>query len=527
MLSRFATDRWADRVVTPLLKLSGIRKAYPAVIANDDIDLEVLPGQIHAVLGENGAGKSTLMKIIYGVTAPDAGRIAWQGEPVRIKNPAHARALGIGMVFQHFSLLETLTVVENVALAVPGSISGLTGRVAKASRRFGLEVRPEARVQSLTVGERQRVEILRCVLQEPKLLIMDEPTSVLPPQGIAQLFNTLRKLAADGIGILFISHKLDEIRELCDVATILRAGKVAGRASPREETRHSLARMMIGRDLPKVPADRVAELGGEKLKVKDLSFRPDDPFATALDKVSLSVRAGEIVGIAGVSGNGQDTLMRLLSGETVLPVGQADCIRLNDEPIGHVGPERRRRSGLHFVPEERLGRGAVPAHSLSKNSLLTGYQNGLAKRGFLQFGRLRDVAAQTIDAFGVRAHGTEAEARSLSGGNLQKFIVGREISHDPAVLIIAQPTWGLDVGAATMIRERLVALRNEGTGLLIVSEEIEELFEIADRLHVIFRGRLSPAVDTAKTDVEHIGLAMMGDFEQLSDKSAAHELAHA
>ena len=506
--------------MTPLLKLTGIRKVYPSVIANDGIDLEVMPGQIHAVLGENGAGKSTLMKIIYGVVAPDAGRIDWQGESVRIRSPAHARTLGIGMVFQHFSLFETLTVAENISLAVPGTLQVLTERIVEAAERFGLAIRPDARVQSLTVGERQRVEILRCILQEPKLLIMDEPTSVLPPAGIAQLFKTLKALAADGIGILFISHKLDEIRELCDVATILRAGKVTGHASPKEESRESLARMMIGRDLPTIQIQEGLKKGDIRLEVTDLSFRPDDPFATALDSVSLAVRAGEIVGIAGVSGNGQDRLTRLLSGETVLPNSESQKIRLDGVPVGHLGPEARRRQGLNFVPEERLGRGAVPAHSLAKNNLLTAYERGLSRFGFLRLRDLHARAEDTIESFDVRAGGTEAEARSLSGGNLQKFIVGREISQQPAVLIVSQPTWGLDVGATAAIRQRLVELRNDGTGVLIVSEELEELFEITDRLHVIFRGQLSPAVERSATDLEHIGLAMTGDFGHLAAVSS-------
>ena len=502
--------------MTPLLQLTGIRKVYPSVVANDGIDLEVLPGQIHAVLGENGAGKSTLMKIIYGVATPDAGRIDWQGETVQIRNPAHARTLGIGMVFQHFSLFETLTVVENIALAVPGSLKALTERITEAAARFGLAIRPDARVQSLTVGERQRVEILRCILQEPKLLIMDEPTSVLPPAGIAQLFKTLKALAADGIGILFISHKLDEIRQLCDIATILRAGKVTGHASPKDESRESLARMMIGRDLPTIQIQPRAATSETRLEVTDLSFRPDDPFATALDSVSLAVHAAEIVGIAGVSGNGQDQLTRLLSGEFTLSKSEAQKIRLDGAPIGHFGPEARRRQGLNFIPEERLGRGAVPPQSLAKNGLLTAYERGLSRYGFLRLREIRALAKRTIESFDVRAGGTESEARSLSGGNLQKFIVGREISQRPTVLIVSQPTWGLDVGATAAIRQRLVALRNEGTGVLIISEEIEELFEIADRLHVMFRGQLSPAVERSTTDLEHIGLAMTGDFTHLT-----------
>ncbi len=507
--------------MTPLLKLAGIRKAYPSVVANDSIDLDVLPGQIHAVLGENGAGKSTLMKIIYGAVTPDEGLIEWQGEVVQIKNPAHARALGIGMVFQHFSLFETLTVAENISLALPGSIRHLTKEITEAASRFGLDVRPDARVQSLTVGERQRVEILRCVLQDPKLLIMDEPTSVLPPAGIEQLFKTLKSLAAGGLGILFISHKLDEISALCDAATILRAGRVTGHAVPRDETRQSLARMMIGRDPPAIEMAPSERTGKGLLMVDHLSFQPEDPFATALDQISLTVRAGEIVGIAGVSGNGQDVLTRLLSGETILPPAEAGKIRLDGHPMAHFGPAARRQKGLNFIPEERLGRGAVPPHSLVKNSLLTGYQRGLVRFGFLRLGTLRQCADRTIEGFDVRCRGADAEARSLSGGNLQKFIVGREIAQAPKVLLVSQPSWGLDVGATAAIRERLVALRHEGAGILVISEEIEELFEISDQLHVMFRGRLSPAVDRASLDLERIGLAMTGDFDQLQAVEAS------
>ena len=503
-------------LMIPLLKLAGITKTYPSIVANDSIDLAVMPGEIHAVLGENGAGKSTLMKTIYGVTAPDAGTIEWNGLEVTIRSPAHARALGIGMVFQHFSLFETLTVAENIALAVQQSVAELSTRITETGARFGLDVHPEMRVQSLSVGERQRVEILRCILQNPKLLILDEPTSVLPPQGIKHLFRTLKALASEGFGILFISHKLDEIRELCDVATILRHGKVTGRAIPAEETNQSLARMMIGRDLPHAQHAATETQGEESLSVHDLSYAPEDPFATPLESVSLTLRSGEIVGIAGVSGNGQDSLASLLSGETLVSKNRAGRVQLHGKAIGALGPGPRRERGLHFVPEERLGRGAVPSHSLADNSLLTGYGLGLTRRGFRDFGAMKRFAAATIEDFDVRGGGPDSEAQSLSGGNLQKFIVGREVALKPKVLIVSQPTWGVDVGASAAIRQRLVDLRDSGMSVLVISEELEELFEISDRLHVMFRGRLSPSVRTPDTNVESIGLAMTGAFESLS-----------
>lgn len=513
--------------MTALLKLTGVSKIYPAVVANDAIDLTVMPGEIHAVLGENGAGKSTLMKIIYGVTAPDAGTLEWLGAVTRIKNPAHARSLGIGMVFQHFSLFDTLTVAENIALAMKGSVKSITPRIKTASARFGLNVEPDMRVQSLSVGERQRVEILRCMLQEPKLIIMDEPTSVLPPQGVTDLFKTLKKLASEGIGILFISHKLDEIRELCDVATVLRHGKVTGTAVPREETSKSLARMMIGRDLPHAENRGSTTEGEARLTVSDLSYAPDDIFATPLESVSLTLCAGEILGIAGVSGNGQNTLVGLLSGETKLPDAMAASIHLYDTELGSSGPTDRRALGLHFVPEERLGRGAVPEHDLSENSLLTGFGSGLAKFGFMNLGDMKQFSSDTIDAFDVRCGGPNSAAQSLSGGNLQKFIVGREISLKPKVLIVSQPTWGVDVGAAAAIRQKLIDLRDEGVAILVVSEELEELFEISDRLHVMFRGRLSAAIKTQSTNVEDIGLAMTGDFQRLETSNKQGVAEHA
>ncbi|MEM6985432.1 MAG: ATP-binding cassette domain-containing protein, partial [Pseudomonadota bacterium] len=312
--------------MTALLELSGVTKAFPAVVANDNIDLSVAAGEIHAVLGENGAGKSTLMKIIYGVLAPDAGSVHWQGKAVTITSPAHARQLGIGMVFQHFSLFETLSVTENMSLALPGTRERLREDIVNASERFGLAVDPEATVKSLSVGERQRVEILRCLLQSPKLIIMDEPTSVLPPQGIDDLFQTLRRLAGDGLGILFISHKLDEIRALCDTATVLRNGKVTGHAVPSEETDASLASMMIGRTLPHTERSQPAPSPAPKLTVRDLSIAAPAGGGVGLDGLDLAVHGGEIVGIAGVSGNGQNLLSSALSGEHALPSEHAHCV---------------------------------------------------------------------------------------------------------------------------------------------------------------------------------------------------------
>ena len=498
-------------VLAPRLELTGITKAYPSVVANQDVNLIVLPGEIHAVLGENGAGKSTLMKIIYGAVKPDAGIIAWEGKPVAIANPARARRLGIGMVFQHFSLFETLTVADNIALALETDRIGndLPARIKQVSTRYGLPLDPERHVHTMSVGERQRVEIVRCLLQDPRLLIMDEPTSVLTPQAVEKLFETLRRLASEGCSILYISHKLDEIRALCHKATVLRGGKVTGTCDPRQESSTSLARMMIGSDLPH-PQHREAQTGADALVVRDLSLPADDPFGTPLVNISLTVRVGEIVGIAGVSGNGQKELMAALSGER--RIDDASQIMLLDIAAGRLDAAQRRALGFAFVPEERLGRGAVPEMSLADNALLTAHRQHLVTLGFVRQDAVRDYAVETIRAYSVKAGGPNAAARSLSGGNLQKFIVGREIRQNPKMMIAAQPTWGVDVGAAAQIRQALLDLRDRGVAVLVVSEELDELFEICDRLAVIARGRLSNAKPVRDTNAAEIGLLMSGSF---------------
>ena len=495
---------------TPRLELSGIRKVYPSVVANDGIDLKVTPGEIHAVLGENGAGKSTLMKIIYGVTRPTEGTMVWEGQAIIPENPAHARSLGIGMVFQHFSLFETLSVVENVALALPGApdLGYLARRIEKVSEKYGLPVDARRLVHALSVGERQRVEIIRCLLQNPKLLIMDEPTSVLTPQAVRKLFETLRSLSGEGCSILYISHKLDEIQELCHTATVLRGGKVTGTCTPAQETPKSMARMMIGKDLP-VPQHGAPIEGGEvRLKLAGISHASDDPFGTDLKDIHLDVHSGEIVGIAGVSGNGQQELLYAISGEE--PLAEKFPVQILGTEAGRMWPGRRRRLGMGFVPEERLGRGAVPRMTLAENALLTAHRRNLVKRGLIDFPAADVFAFECISKYDVKCGGPRAQAKSLSGGNLQKFIMGREILQQPQLLVVAQPTWGVDVGAAAFIRQALIDLRTAGTAILVISEELDELFEICDRIAVIAKGRLSPAKRTADTNVEEIGVWMSG-----------------
>ena len=512
------------------LELTGISKQYPAVRANDKVNLRVQPGEIHAVLGENGAGKSTMMKMIYGAVRPDEGEIRWNGQAVQIASPAQARELGISMVYQHFSLFDTLTAAENVWLGLGKqfTLPEVTARITQVASTYGLDVDPLRPVHTLSVGERQRVEIVRALMTNPQLLILDEPTSVLTPQAVEKLFVTLRQLANNGCSILYISHKLDEIRALCHNCTVLRGGKVTGEVDPAQETNASLSRLMIGSEPPELRHVQ-AKLGDVVLDVRGLTLAKEDQFGMNLDDIRFDVRAGEVLGIAGVSGNGQQELMAALSGED--PRAPADSIRLFGQDISRDSPRRRRKEGLHFVPEERLGRGAVPTMSLASNTLLT-RTAAVGKSGWVDTAQVTALAQELIRRFNVKAGGPDAVAKSLSGGNLQKFIVGREIDANPKLLIVSQPTWGVDVGAAAQIRGELLALRDRGCAVLVVSEELDELFEICDRLVVIAKGRVSPSVATASATIEMIGEWMSGLWPGAGaagsgSGAAAAEVAHA
>jgi simple sugar transport system ATP-binding protein len=513
--------------LTDRLELRGIRKIYPAVVANDDVGLRVASGEIHAVVGENGAGKSTLMKIIYGIVRPDSGEMLWNGREVVVASPAEAQRLGIGMVFQHFALFDTLTVAENISLAMPtrASLSALSDQISSVASKYGLPVDPARHIYTMSVGERQRVEIIRALLQKPGLLILDEPTSVLTPQAVEKLFETLRQVAAEGCSILYISHKLNEIQSLCDSATILRGGRVTGTCVPRQETPASIARLMIGADLPHIRSTAKSAGGHTRLEVSRLSLPTADPFGTALVNINLKIAGGEILGIAGVSGNGQSELMSVLSGEQRL--ADRSLIKLDDKEIGHLGPSERRELGLGSVPEDRLGQASVPAISLADNVLLTANRGGATRAGLVQYEWIKTYAQQCIDSFGVSCSGPSAEAGSLSGGNLQKFIVGREVLQNPIVLIVAQPTWGVDVGAALVIRQALLDLRDKGAAILVISEELDELFEIADRIAVIAGGQLSEGVARESTNRDRIGIAMTGGHgaPSLQPVEASHAAA--
>ena len=462
--------------MTPRLSLRNITKRYPGITANDHVSLDIAPGEVLAILGENGAGKSTLMKIIYGAARPDEGEISFDGHPLGVETPAQARELGIAMVHQHFALFDTLSVTENVALGLSTGISAaeIEREIRSLGEKYGLEVDPASVVMELSMGERQRVEILRALMTKPKLLILDEPTSVLTPQAVRKLFKTLHQLSSEGVSILFISHKLDEIRELADRCVVLRAGKVVASVDPKAESEENLARLMIGNDPPTVREG--------------------------------TAKAGEVVfEMRHVSAPGSPRVMAAASGEYLC---EADRVLLFNSPVGELDTHARRISGLRYVPEQRLGHAAVPELSLTANTYLTG--DSLVRSGFILRDRARSFANLVIERFHVKTPNAEKAAGSLSGGNLQKFIMGREILNRPRVLLVHQPTWGVDVGAAAVIRNSLIRLRDDGAAIIVVSEEIDELFEISDRIAVMYRGALSPAVPKTTISIEEVGRWMSG-----------------
>ncbi|MDP3262588.1 MAG: ABC transporter ATP-binding protein [Tabrizicola sp.] len=492
-----------------LLSVEGVTKAYPGVVANSDVSFQISEGEVHALLGENGAGKSTLVKMIYGLVKPDSGRMVLRGQAYAPGKPGQARALGVAMVFQHFSLFEALNVAENVALGMenPPPMKALAGRIKAVSEEYGLPLDPARMVGDLSAGERQRVEIVRCLLQDPKLLIMDEPTSVLTPQEVEILFKTLRQLASEGTAILYISHKLEEIRSLCDEATILRRGKVVATCTPRERTAREMAELMVGAVL--TPPARAGKAKGEvALEVTGLSVASPIPFGTSLKNVGFTVRKGEVLGIAGVAGNGQDELLLALSGELK---AAPEAVRIDGVAMGGKGPNDRRRAGLVAAPEERLGHAAAPDMSLVENALLSGVvRKGLTKRGFIDWAATETFAAGIVKDFDVRTPGTHVAARALSGGNLQKFVVGRELSQTPTVIVINQPTWGVDAAAAAAIRQAILDRAAGGAAVVVISQDLDELLEIADNFAALNGGRLTPTRPVQGLTVDEIGLMMGG-----------------
>jgi ABC-type uncharacterized transport system ATPase subunit len=504
-------------LIKKLLELNGISKTYPGVIANSDISFNINNGEIHALLGENGAGKSTLVKIIYGLVKPDAGKMLLNGTHYIPGSPSEARKAGIGMVFQHFSLFEALSVAENISLGMetPPNQSKLAKKIKSVSNSYGLPLEPSKAVGSLSAGERQRVEIIRCLLQEPKLLIMDEPTSVLTPQEVNILFKTLLKLKSEGKSILYISHKLEEIRKLCDTATILRLGEKVETCIPQKTSAAELAEMMVGSSI-QIPQQKKRKTGKILLSVRNICSKSVTQFGTSLNNLTFDLNSGEILGVGGVAGNGQDELLSILSGELIAQSGQ---IKLGDRIITEDKPSARRDYCVLSAPEERLGHSAAPNMTLTENTLMTASQSqGLISNGIIDWARTKAFAEKVIETFDVRTPSVENVARSLSGGNLQKFVIGREIQQKPKVFIVNQPTWGVDASAAASIRQALLTLADNGAAILIISQDLDELLEISDRFAALNEGKLSEIQPTRDLTIDQIGLMMGGKTNlELSD----------
>lgn len=495
------------------LGIRGLTKHFGTFAANQDVSLSVDRGEIHALLGENGAGKSTLVKMIYGILSPDAGRMDLDGQLFAPKTPSEARALGVGMVFQHFAVFEALTVLENIALGLDGRMpdEALAADVRSICEKYRMHIALDRRVADLGAGERQRLEILRVLLQDPSLLILDEPTSVLTPQETEELFATLERLSDEGRSVIYISHKLDEVRALCDRATLLRAGRVIDVVDPRQESTRSLGEKMIGERLAE--AKRISNpVKSEqvRLSIRAGEVIPNSTRGVVLSDLYLSVAPGSIVGVAGVAGNGQDTLFDVLSGE--LPLEQPDAILLDRTPVAHLGIEARRHLGVLSAPEDRLGHAAVPELTLWENVILSArHTRGILKHSHLISGsQARGFAQEIIETFDVRAESVRAKASSLSGGNLQKFLIGRELLGRPQVFVVSNPTWGVDAKAQQFIHQSLIELADQGCAVILISQDIDELLSMTDRICALCHGRLSRTFDTYEMTPEHLGALMLG-----------------
>jgi len=497
----------------PLLEMRNITKRFPGVLANDSVSYDVGKGEVHTLLGENGAGKSTLMKILFGLYRPDSGEVRLRGQPAEIDSPATAIAQRVGMVHQHFMLAPTLSVAENVALGLKSGRGPLTDldavsdRIAGISDQYGLAVDPDVEVWKLSVGERQRVEIIKALYRNAELLVLDEPTAVLTPNEVDDLFVTLRQMVADGTGIIFISHKLHEVMELSDRITVLRNGRVTGQTTPAQTSRALLAQMMVGREVSLTPDKPAVKLGAARLELRAVSVRGDRG-TVAVDAVDLEVRAGEVLGIAGVSGNGQRELAETIAG---LRPAFEGSVAIDGVDVTTASPAQSRAAGLSYVPEERMKDGAIGDFEVSENLLLIDHADRKFLRGGLfNFTRIREHCQRLVDEFSVKTPSLNTPTDSLSGGNIQKLIMARELDSDPGVLLAAQPTRGVDIGAAEYIHSKLIEQRGDGVAILMISEDLDEILALADRIVVMFEGRIVKMVDRADATREGLGLAMAG-----------------
>lgn len=505
-----------------VIEMLNIRKEFSGFVANDNITLQVKKGEIHALLGENGAGKSTLMNVLFGLYQPEQGEIRVKGKPVKITNPNIANDLGIGMVHQHFMLVDVFTVTENIILGKETTKGGRIDlkraekEVRDISERYGLSVDPKAKIADISVGMQQRVEILKTLYRGAEILIFDEPTAVLTPQEIKELIQIMRTLIKEGKSIILITHKLKEILEVCDRCTVIRKGKGIGTVNVSETNQNELASLMVGRDVVFKTEKKPSEPKQEVLAIKDLVVK-DSRGVTAVNGLDLQVRAGEIVGIAGIDGNGQTELIEAITG---LRKSESGSVKLNGKELIHLSPRKISESGVGHIPQDRHKHGLVLNYPIGENMVLqTYFKQPFSKRGILNFSEIYKKARKLITEFDVRTPSEYTLARALSGGNQQKAIIGREVDRDPDLLIAAQPTRGLDVGAIEFIHKRLIEQRDHGKAVLLVSFELDEIMNVSDRIAVIYEGEIVAVVTPKETTEQELGLLMAGS----SRKEAGEE----
>lgn len=496
------------------LEMNGIVKRFPGVLANDHVHFDIRTGEVHALLGENGAGKSTLMKQLYGLYHPDEGEILFDGKPLRIDSPADAIRLGIGMIHQHFMLVDTLTVAENVALGLPSSrgmltdLNKVTERINELAELYHLDVRTDALIWQLSVGQQQKVEIIKALYRGAALLILDEPTAVLTPQEVDDFFIILKQMAAEGHSLIFISHKLHEVMAFTDRVTVLRDGKNVGSVQTKDTSKRQLAEMMVGRQLKPAKLLDQSKIGETRLQIKGISALNDFD-SPALNCIDLEIRAGEILGLAGVSGNGQPELAQVIAGLRTETEGQ---IILDGKDISKSSPEELINLGVAFIPEERNRDGLIREFTVSENIILRDLCcDNYSKRGFLDMPSIAKHSQALVKGYNVKTPSIDTPMKSLSGGNAQKVILARELSRDPKVLVAAQPTRGVDIGATEYIHEMIVQQRAAGTATLLISEDLDEILALSDRIAVIFHGEIMGIVDRADATPEKLGLMMAGE----------------
>lgn len=507
----------------PVLRMEEITKVFPGVLANDAVSFELNKGEVHALLGENGAGKSTLMNCLYGMYRPDSGTIYLNGSEIEIHNSRDAIRHKIGMVHQHFMLIPELTVTENIILGLPGK-SGIfidqkeaACRISDLASRYGFNIDPEARVGTLPVGTQQRVEILKVLYRDAEILILDEATAVLTPQEADELFKVIRNLTREGKSVLMITHKLEEVMSLSNSVTVLRDGRVAGSVLTRDTDTAELARLMVGRDvLFHYSGKKQSETGRPVLEVRNLTVK-DRRGVLKVDNISLSVHEGEILAIAGVDGNGQSELAEAVTG--VIPF-QAGEILINGERLHAPHPETTYRMGMSHIPQDRQSAGLVPGLPVYKNFILNNHKEApFSKRGVINYAHVRKHCEELVKKFQIKTAGIDCDVAGLSGGNQQKIILARELFRDPGILVAMQPSRGLDIGATEFVRQQLIDQRNRGCGVLLVSTELEEIMQIADRIAVLFEGRVMGVMDRSEADVFTLGLLMAGKKDEHTEET--------